>query len=73
MLDVSLTLVAAAAMRLSIVLPVNQFEIDGLNSPTAKPIPSGSKCMGTPKFHFKPEENVFQTNSTGPGRASQPR
>lgn len=41
MLDVSLNLVAVAAMLLGIVGPDIQIKIDGLNSPTAKPIPSG--------------------------------
>ena len=41
MLDVSLDLVAVAAMLLGIVLPGANKEIDSLNSPTVGPNPSG--------------------------------
>ena len=41
MLNVSLNLVAVAAMLLSVVVPGVQFEIDSLNSPTAGPILGG--------------------------------
>ena len=41
MLDVSLNLVAVMAMLFGIVVPGLHIEVDGLNSPTAKPIPVG--------------------------------
>jgi len=41
MLDVSLDLVAVAAMLFGIVVPGLNIEIDGLNYPTARPIPGG--------------------------------
>ncbi len=41
MLDVSFNLVACMAVLVSAVLPECRFEVDGLNSPTAKRSPSG--------------------------------
>jgi hypothetical protein len=53
MLDVSLNLVAVAAMLFGIVVPGLHIEVDGLNSPTAEPIPSGQYRMGTRRGDFK--------------------
>lgn len=53
MLDVSLNLVAVAAMLFGIVVPGLHIEVDGLNSPTAKPIPGGQYKMGTDSAGFK--------------------
>lgn len=40
MLDVSLNLAAVAAMLVGIVVPGLRIEVDSLNSPTARPIPT---------------------------------
>ncbi|MFG1192847.1 hypothetical protein [Xanthobacter flavus] len=53
MLDVSLNLVAVVAMLFGIVMPGLHIEVDGLNSPTAKPIPDGRHKMGTDGAGFK--------------------
>jgi hypothetical protein len=53
MLDVSLNLVAIAAMLFGIVVPGLHIEVDSLNSPTAMPIPSGWHEVGTGDANFK--------------------
>ncbi len=53
MLNVSLNLVAVAAMLFGIVVPGLHIEVDGLNSPTAGPIPGGQHKMGTRGGGFK--------------------
>jgi hypothetical protein len=53
MLDVSLNLVAVVAMLFGIVVPGLHIEVDGLNSPTAKPIPGGWHKVGTDGAGFK--------------------
>jgi hypothetical protein len=53
MLDVSLNLVAVAAVLFSIVVPGLHIEVDGLNSPTTRPIPGGREEMGTSYAIFK--------------------
>ena len=47
MLVVSLNLTAVVAMLVGIVAPGQLIELDGLNSPTAKPIPGGFYGMAT--------------------------
>lgn len=56
MLEVSLNLTAVTAMLFGIVVPGFHIEVDGLNSPTAKPILSGRYKMGTGDFSFKVSE-----------------
>ncbi len=46
-LDISLNLVAVAAMLFGIVVPGLLMEVDGLNSQTARPIPDGEFQVGT--------------------------
>lgn len=64
MLEVSLNLTAVAAMLFGIVVPGFHIEVDGLNSPTAKPILSGKYKMGTGDVSFKVSEGemaqIFQ-------------
>lgn len=62
MLDVSLNLVAVAAMLFGIVVPGLQIEVDGLNSPTAKPIPDGQHKMGTSSGGFKVSSDTHGQN-----------
>ncbi len=45
MLDVSFNLAAVAAMLFGIMWPGHHIEVDGLNSPTARPTPDGFKEM----------------------------
>lgn len=62
MLDVSLNLVAVAAMLFGIVVPSLHIEVDGLNSPTAKPIPDGQHKVGTDGADFKVSREAWGRN-----------
>lgn len=53
MLSVSFNLTQAVAMLIGIVLPVNQIEVDGLNSPTARPIPGAEFDLVMSKQNVK--------------------
>jgi len=64
MLDVSLNLVAVVAMLFGIVMPGLHIEVDGLNSPTAKPIPGGRYEMGTDGGGFKAPRGTGGRNSS---------
>ena len=64
MLDVSLNLVAVVAMLFGIVVPGLHIEVDGLNSPTAKPIPNGRLEMGTDGAGFKASRGACGRNSS---------
>lgn len=64
MLDVSLNLVAVVAMLFGIVVPGLHIEVDGLNSPTAKPIPGGRHEMGTDGAGFKAPRGTLGRNSS---------
>lgn len=58
MLDVSLNLAAVTAMLFGIVGPGLHIEVDGLNSPTAKPIPSGCAEIGLLGLLFKIDKTL---------------
>lgn len=64
MLDVSLNLVAVVAMLFGIVVPGLHIEVDGLNSPTAKPIPGGWHKVGTDGAGFKAPRDTLGRNSS---------
>jgi hypothetical protein len=64
MLDVSLNLVAVVAMLFGIVVPGLHIEVDGLNSPTAKPILGGWHKMGTDSVGFKASRDTRGRNSS---------
>jgi hypothetical protein len=64
MLDVSLNLVAVVAMLFGIVVPGLHIEVDGLNSPTVKPIPGGQHKMGTDGASFKASRDVRGRDSS---------
>jgi hypothetical protein len=53
MLSVSFNLAQVAAMLIGIVLPGNPKEVDSLNSPTTRPIPSGVSEVGIDTPFFK--------------------
>jgi hypothetical protein len=53
MLDVSFNLATVAAMLICIVWPGSHIDVDGLNSPTAGPIPGGPNELGSDKYQFK--------------------
>lgn len=63
MLKVSLNLVAFVAMLFGIV-PGFHIEVDGFNSPTAKPIPDGQKQMGMDGAGFKAPRGTLIRNSS---------
>lgn len=64
MLDVSLNLVAVAAMLFGIVVPGLHIEVDGLNSPTTRPIPGGRHKIGTYSASFKGERDTRGQDSS---------
>lgn len=64
MLDVSLNLVAVVAMLFGIVVPGLHIEVDGLNSPTAKPILGGRHKVGTDSVGFKASRDTRGRNSS---------
>ncbi len=64
MLDVSLNLVAVAAMLFGIVVPGLHIEVDGLNSPTAKLFPDGQHKVGTDGAGFKASRDARGRDSS---------